>query len=164
MIGTHLPLARFGAQLLALLYLSAVKQWSLLCGHQQHLVTVFHLNHTRRLFQQQDGVTHALLMDTNTPMAVKSYLATTYPNKSTQANSFAILTNQIACMHSSVQWFHLVQVQRWENHTSLIISREQFHPIGAPRQRCDGTLMEANYIKPSQLQIQRKREKMMELV
>lgn len=62
-------------------------------------------------------------------------------------------------MHSFVQWFHLVQVQRWENHTSLIISREQFHPIGAPRQRCDGTLMEANYIKTSQLEIQRKRGK-----
>lgn len=45
-LQTHLPLARFGAQLLDLLFLSAEKQGSLLRGHQQYLVTVFHLNHT----------------------------------------------------------------------------------------------------------------------
>lgn len=152
---THLPLARFGTQLLDLLFLSAVKQWSLLCGHQQHLVAVFHLNHTRRLLQQQNGVTHTLLMNTNTPPAVRSHLATTYSDRCTQLDSFTILTNQKACVHSFVWWSYLVQVQRWENHSSLIISREQFHPIGAPRQRCDGTLMEANDIKASQLEIQR---------
>lgn len=80
-IGRHLPLARFGAQLLDLLFLSAVKQWSLLCGHQQHLVTVFHLNHTWRLFQQQDGVTHTLLKHTNTPVLPSYHL-------SKQVNSF----------------------------------------------------------------------------
>lgn len=74
-IGRHLPLAWFGAQLLDLLFLSAVKQWSLLCGHQQHLVTVFHLNHTWRLFQQQDGVTHTLLKNTNTPVLPSYHLS-----------------------------------------------------------------------------------------
>lgn len=76
-------------------------------------------------------------------------------------NLFTIWTNQKACVHSFVQCFHLVQVQRGENHTSLIIPREQFHPIGTPRQRCDGALMDANYIETSQLEIQRKRENMM---
>lgn len=57
--------------------------------------------------------------------------------------------------HSCVRWVHLVQVQRWENHASLIVPREQFHPIGAPRQRRDGTLVEADDIKTSQLQTQK---------
>lgn len=133
----------------------------MLCGHQQHLVTVFHLNHTWRLFQQQDGVTHTLLVNTNAPPAVRSYLATTYPQVHT--GELFYHRNHSESMHA-LQWSHLVQVQRWENHPSLIISREQFHPIGAPCQRCDGALMEANHIKSPQLEIQKKRESMMDRV
>lgn len=46
---------------------------------------------------------------------------------------------------------HLVQVQRGEHNSPFIISREKFHPVGAPRQRSDGAFMEANDIKTPQL-------------
>lgn len=54
------PLAWLGAQLQGFLCLCAVQEGSLLRGHQQHLVTVLHLNHTRGLLQQQDRLTHPL--------------------------------------------------------------------------------------------------------
>lgn len=40
------PLAWPGAELLDFLSLSEVQQRSVLCRHQQHLVTVVHLHHT----------------------------------------------------------------------------------------------------------------------
>lgn len=56
----YLPPAGLGTQLLDFLFLCTVKQRSLLRRDQQHLVTVLHLNHTRGLLQQQNGLTHPL--------------------------------------------------------------------------------------------------------